>query len=201
MRSPEESVAGEFSSAVRAELLGIARAAIASGLVSRGLPAPPAVYSAACAEHRATFVTLTRDDRLRGCIGGLEAVRPLAHDVARAAWLAAFDDPRFQPLAAREFECTVIEISVLTPLERVDAASEPELLQSLVPGVDGLVIAVGSRRATFLPKVWETLPSPGEFLRELRRKAGLPEDYWSTQLIVHRYRTETFGETPEARGA
>lgn len=190
--SPEGSTAVEYSPAVRAELLGIARAAIADGLASGRPPAPPVGYSAVCAAHRATFVTLTRDDRLRGCIGALEAVRPLAHDVARAAWLAAFDDPRFPPLAAAECAAMVIEISVLSPLERVDAASERELLQLLVPGVDGLVIAAGPRRATFLPKVWEALPAPSGFLRELRRKAGLPGDYWSADLIVHRYRAETF---------
>jgi hypothetical protein len=193
MPSPEGSTAVEYSPAVRAELLGIARAAISGGLASGQLPAPPARYSPVCAAHRATFVTLTRDDRLRGCIGALEAVRPLAHDVARAAWLAAFDDPRFPALTVAEIRATMIEISVLSPLERVDAASEHELLQVLVPGVDGLVIAAGSRRATFLPKVWEALPSPSGFLQELRRKAGLPAGYWSAELIVHRYRTETFG--------
>jgi len=139
---------------------------------------------------RATFVTLQIQGQLRGCIGRLEAGRPLAQDIAGNAYSAAFQDPRFPPLRESELEGLEIHLSLLTPAEPMEFTSEQDLLDQLQPGVDGLILAEGSRRGTFLPSVWEQLPTPNEFLAHLKLKAGLPASYWSDSLKVSRYRTE-----------
>jgi AmmeMemoRadiSam system protein A len=110
--------------------------------------------------------------------------------VTENAYAAAFRDPRFLPVAPDEFADLEIHLSLLTPPEPVEAASEADLLQQLRPGEDGLILQEGSRRATFLPAVWESLPEPQSFVRHLKRKAGLPAEYWSDTLTVFRYRAE-----------
>jgi AmmeMemoRadiSam system protein A len=126
----------------------------------------------------------------------LEPVRALGDDVWHNAFASAFDDPRFPPLAPTEFAALEIEISVLSPLEPLAVASEEELRQTLVPGRDGVVLSLGRQRATFLPKVWESLSDVGDFLGELKRKAGLPRGYWSPEVRIEIYRTERFAGTP-----
>ncbi len=150
-------------------------------------------YPAELAEHRATFVTLHKHHQLRGCIGMLEAVRPLAKDIAENAFLAAFRDPRFPPLSDDELGDLDIHLSILTPAEPVAFTSEQDLITQLQPGVDGLILEEGRRRGTFLPSVWEQLPEPEQFLRHLKQKAGLAPDYWSENIKIYRYRTEMIG--------
>lgn len=145
-------------------------------------------------EKRASFVTLTIDGNLRGCIGMLEACRPLAEDVADNACAAAFNDPRFNPLTPEEFEQVEIHISVLSAPEEILFVSEADLLSQLRPGVDGLILQEGGRRGTFLPCVWEDLPTPDVFLMHLKMKAGLPGSYWSETLRVFRYTADYFPE-------
>ncbi len=145
-------------------------------------------------EERATFVTLELGGRLRGCIGMLEACRPLAEDVAHNACAAAFEDPRFPPLSRDEFELLEIHISVLSPPEEIIFSAEADLLAQIRPGVDGLILQEGYRRGTFLPSVWEELPEKEHFLAHLKLKAGLPKTYWSESLRVFRYAAEYFGE-------
>ena len=140
----------------------------------------------------AAFVTLNRQGQLRGCIGSLEAHRPLAQDVAENAFAAAFRDPRFAPLDASELADLDVHISVLGKPEPMQFASEQELISQLRPQVDGLILQEGGYRGTFLPAVWESLPEPQEFLRQLKRKAGLPADYWSDTLRVSRYGTQSW---------
>lgn len=142
---------------------------------------------------RATFVTLEIGGALRGCIGVLEAIRPLVVDVARNAFAAAFEDPRFPRLTRAELPRLDIHISVLTPPEPMHFDSEADLLRQIRPGIDGLILEDRGRRGTFLPSVWEQLPKPDEFFEHLRHKAGLPGGYWSETLIVSRYTTESFG--------
>lgn len=137
----------------------------------------------------ATFVTLHCWNRLRGCIGTLEATRPLAEDIVCNAYAAAFEDPRFPPLTTRELNGLDIHISILTPSERMHFKSQEDLLAQLRPGIDGLVLVQDSLRGTFLPAVWKSLPNPRDFLRQLKRKAGLSEDYWSSTIEVYRYTT------------
>lgn len=140
---------------------------------------------------RSCFVTLMSCARLRGCCGRLEAERPLIEDVWHNAYAAGFTDPRFHPLAAHELSDLAIEISVLTPLERLDVRSTEELLAALIPGRDGLVLGSGGERVTFIPHVWESVPDAATFVRELRRKAGWPDDGWQTDLEAWRFEAES----------
>ena len=179
------------------ELLQLARGSIEYGLSHREpLPIDDSRLSAALAEPAATFTTLRLEDELRGCCGTLEAERPLAADVAYSAFRAAFRDPRFAPLAKTELVVVRLEVAVLSPLESMSVANETDLIDQLRPGTDGLVILAGGRGATFLPKVWESLPDPRKFLAALKVKCGLPDDYWSEQLEFQRYRTTSYAEAP-----
>ena len=189
MRLPEEvGVSGTV-------LLGLARESIDYGFENKSpVPVRLEELPAALAEPAATFTTLRLAGALRGCCGRLEASQPLASDVAHSAFTAAFRDPRFEPLRRHEFVAISLEVSVLTPMESMQVADEADLLAQLQPGVDGLVIAEGWRRATFLPKVWESLPEPQRFLGQLKLKCGLAEDYWSSRLEFRRYQTMTYVE-------
>ena len=142
----------------------------------------------------ATFVTLTKDGQLRGCIGSLEAARPLAMDVAENALGAAFRDPRFPRLAADEWPRCQVEVSLLSAPKRVEFADEADLLAQLQPGIDGVILEADGRRATFLPQVWESLPDKRVFMAELVKKAGLPADTRLGRCRVSRYRVEKFHE-------
>ncbi len=184
-----------LAEAERAALLRLARATIARGLKRRRLRLPdPEAYAEALRRPGASFVTLHRHGRLRGCVGTLEAHEPLAVDVARHAWAAAFEDPRFVPLERAEWSEVRLHVAVLSPPEPLAADDEAELLARLHPGVDGLVLEHDGRRATFLPAVWADLPEPASFLAELKRKAGLPAEFWSPALGFARYTVEAFGE-------
>lgn len=178
----------------RETLLRVAEASIRSGLAT-GRPGAPvaADYPAVLRAVRASFVTLHRHETLRGCIGTLEARRPLVEDVARNAYAAAFEDPRFPPLAMQELVGLDIHISVLSPAEPITAASEEKLVAELRPGIDGLILEDRGYRGTFLPSVWESLPRTEDFLRHLKVKAGLSPSHWSDTLRVWRYTTESFG--------
>jgi AmmeMemoRadiSam system protein A len=142
--------------------------------------------------ERASFVTLNRQSNLRGRSGHLAAIQPLVEEVADNAGAAAFRDPRFPELRLEELADLEIHISVLTPSEPITFTSEADLLLQIRPNVDGLILAEGMRRGTFLPSVWEQLPQPREFLHHLKQKAGLPADYWSDDIEVFRYETESF---------
>lgn len=145
-------------------------------------------------EPGACFVTLTKHGQLRGCIGSLQAHRPLALDVLHNASAAAFRDPRFPPVVTDELKQLSLHISVLGPSEALLADNEAELLAQLRPGIDGLTLDDGAHRATFLPSVWEQLPEAAQFLRQLKRKAGLADEYWSDSLRFERYQCEYLGD-------
>lgn len=147
------------------------------------------------AKPAATFVTLTQKGQLRGCIGSLEAHRPLAMDVAENALAAAFRDPRFPPLRQGELDQTRVEVSLLDTPEPLHFTDDAEAIGQLCPGVDGLILNCGHHRSTFLPQVWESLPTPGLFLEHLKLKAGLPADFWSPQLTLARYGVQKWKET------
>jgi AmmeMemoRadiSam system protein A len=178
-----------------AGLLRLARASIEHGLIhERPVPVDFDELPRALADTAATFTTLRLDGRLRGCCGTLEAVRPLAEDVAHSAFRAAFRDVRFEPVGEHELDAIRLEVSVLSPLESLPVSGEAELLSRLTPGIDGLVIIAEGRHATFLPKVWEMLPEPRQFLAALKTKCGLPGTYWSKRLEFQRYRTTSYSE-------
>jgi len=172
-------------------LIALARAAIESSLFATREIQSDSPWLEQCG---ATFVTLTKDGQLRGCIGSLEAARPLATDVAQNALGAAFRDPRFPRLAADEWPRCRIEVSLLSASQRLEFADEAELLAQLEPGVDGVILEADNRRATFLPQVWESLPDKRAFLAELVKKAGLPADTRLGRCKVSRYRVAKFHE-------
>jgi AmmeMemoRadiSam system protein B/AmmeMemoRadiSam system protein A len=172
-------------------LLAHARSAIAEALRLIALPAPERSF---LRQPGATFVTLRKAGDLRGCIGSLSPRRPLRDDVRANARAAAFDDPRFGPLATEEYAQIDVEVSVLSATTSLAAASEADLHAQLRAGVDGLVLEMGHRRSTFLPQVWDALPSPRDFVDELKRKAGLQKDFWSGDLRFSRYTVEKFTE-------
>ncbi len=173
-------------------MMDVAWQSIRHGL-ARGRPAPVDVhrFDPALRERRATFVTLRRGEELRGCIGVLEHVRPLVEDVAHNAFAAAMRDPRFEPVSPLELGRLTVHISVLGEPEPMQFTDEADLLAQLRPHVDGLILSSRGRKSTFLPAVWESLPDPRQFLAHLKVKAGLPQDYWSDDLEVRRYTTES----------
>lgn len=179
----------------RQQLLKLARASLGHGLLS-GVALPVALqeWSAHLCEPAATFVTLRRSGRLLGCIGSLEACRPLVRDIAENAYAAGTSDPRFAPLRSTELAQIGMEISVLTPPQVLSAASEGELLSQIQPGVDGLILEWQGRSSTFLPAVWRQLPRPRDFLRQLRLKAGLESEFWARGLTFYHYQTISFHE-------
>lgn len=145
-------------------------------------------------EPGATFVTLTQRDQLRGCIGTLEAWRPLCDDVRENACHAAFRDPRFKPLSEAEFPGTRVEVSLLSAPAPLSFLSEADALAQLQPEMDGLIFSAGGHRATFLPQVWEQLPDPAEFMARLKQKAGLPASYWGPDVRLQRYTVQKWKE-------
>jgi AmmeMemoRadiSam system protein B/AmmeMemoRadiSam system protein A len=172
-------------------LLAIARTAIEASLFETKEIRPDMPWLQQCG---ATFVTLTKEGQLRGCIGSLEAARPLAIDVAENALGAAFRDPRFPRLAADEWPHCQLEVSLLSAPKRMEFADEADLLAQLEPGVDGVILEADNRRATFLPQVWESLADKRSFMAELVKKAGLPADTRLGRCRVSRYRVEKFHE-------
>jgi AmmeMemoRadiSam system protein A len=191
--SSTESGPRAYSDALRARLMQVARRSVAYGLEhGQALPVAVGEFPEELRAPRASFVTLHLHGQLRGCIGSLEAFRPLVEDVAQNAYAAAFRDPRFPPVGPQEVADLAYHLAVLSPPEALPLRSEAELLQVLRPGVDGLILQEGWRRGTFLPAVWESLPRPEDFVTHLKLKAGLPPDHWSDTIKVYRYTTEAF---------
>jgi AmmeMemoRadiSam system protein A len=182
-----------FSQADQDLMLATALAAIEQGLqAGRQAYQVPSGVAEEMTAPGASFVTLTSLAGLRGCIGSLEARSGLLEGVAENAYSAAFRDHRFPPLGEDELAELTLEISVLSPLVPVDFADEQELLSLMIPGEAGWVLEENHHRGTFLPTVWSALNDPADFLRELKRKAGLPADYWSPSIKAWRYTTTAF---------
>ncbi len=178
--------------AERRALLELARAAVTTR-VCGGVPPVPAGENLPTV-HAGAFVSLHRGGELRGCIGHIEADRPLAEVVARVAASAATEDPRFRPLTPAELPLVDIEISVLGPLERIDP-TDPAQVEI---GRHGLVIDQGGRRGLLLPQVATEWGWDREtFLAHLCAKADLPRDAWRTGAAVYRFEAEVFSEASE----
>lgn len=177
----------------RRELVALARKSLVHG-AEHGCVFDVTSYdhSGILGELRATFVTLRLGEELRGCMGSSEPVRALVDDIAHNSYSAGFLDPRFGPLSVQELERIEVNISLLSPLQELSFSSQVDLLSQLRPGTDGLLIQEGHQRGTLLPSVWDIIAEPQKFLREVKKKAGLPPDYWSVTMRVFRYTTETF---------
>jgi AmmeMemoRadiSam system protein A len=180
----------------RVKLLEIAREAINSAVMNEPLETLDlAKMSLVMRGPGASFVTLTIEERLRGCIGALEAYQPLALDVQEHAAAAAMEDFRFPPLSREELPLIEIEISRLTPMKSLDYTGPQDLLAKLRPGVDGVVLKDEIRKATFLPQVWEKVSSKEEFLDHLCLKMGARPSLWREKhLEVMSYQVEEFKE-------
>ena len=157
---------------------------------------PPEVnvgsFAAPLRALRATFVTIELNGRLRGCVGTLTPAVPLISDVVTNTHKAAMLDHRFQPMTPDEIAQAKISISILSHMRPLPFAGEPDLLDRLRPSVDGLAIRAGDQRALFLPKVWDDMPSPRDFLARLKQKAGLPDAPLGPTAAALRFTTETF---------
>ena len=180
-------------------LLALARAAIGERWGGDPAPAGDAGW---LQQPGATFVTLAVAGALRGCVGTVEPYRPLSADVTANAVAAAFHDGRFPPLRHDEFDILAVEVSLLSALEPLPCRSAAEACARLRPGVDGVVLACGRRRATFLPQVWARVQGPEEFLALLRVKAGLPATHWDEATTLRRYTVTAWHQpAPAAVGA
>jgi len=186
----------KLTSEEKQTLLHLARQALEAGV--RGAPLLALDLSALTPILRAdgaSFVTLTRDGELRGCIGALEPYQPLAEDVREHAVAAALEDYRFPPVKEDELAQIAIEVSRLTLPVPLEYALPDELLSRLRPSVDGVILRDGFRRATFLPQVWEKIPDPAAFLANLCYKMGAAPDAWRRKrLEVLTYQVEEFHE-------
>ncbi len=174
-------------------LINLARSAIATRLgIATSAPAADQHW---LRERGATYVTLLRDNKLRGRTGTLQAHRPLADDVAANAIAAACSDRRFKPLTRDEFADIRIEICLLSDIEPIVADHETAALARLRPGVDGLIFEYGRHHSTFLPEVWKDIADPSEFMAQLKYKAGLPPDFWDHGVKLARYTVSRWDET------
>lgn len=183
----------ELNKKLKQELLDIAEQTLYYGLESgRYITLTHGDHSPELRTHAASFVTLYSHRQLRGCIGSLKPARPLLEDVAHNAYAAAFRDPRFDPLTAAELHGIQIEISILSPLQAISFDDERDLLEQLRPNTDGLMIQSGMRKATFLPKVWESFPRKQDFLAQLKSKAGLFTDCRADRMHCYRYTVDSF---------
>lgn len=176
--------------AVQQTLLGEPAAAVATRLTEGD-----AELATALRREGASFVTLQRDGRLRGCIGSLIARRPLYQDVALNARKAT-RDPRSAPIDSREWPDLSIAVSVLTPPVPLEFDGPAALITALRPGVDGLTLRDGSRRATFLRSVWASLENPRDFLAALLRKGDWTVDAWPETMTAETYQTVFYPSLP-----
>lgn len=174
-------------------LLPIARAAIAGPL---GTPLDADESAPWLRQHGASFITLNLAKKLRGCIGSLQAHRPLLNDVKANACAAAFKDPRFKPLTAAEYEKIDIEISLLSPLSALIFSDEASALAQLKPQVHGVIFQYGHHRSTYLPQVWDNFSDPTMFMATLKQKAGLPPNFWEPGIEIHVYTVAKLRESP-----
>lgn len=177
-----------------ATLLPIARAAIANPLGKTHAADESAPW---LRTPGATFITLNLEGKLRGCIGSLQAHRPLLEDVKANAQAAAFRDPRFKPLTAAEYAGIEVEISLLSALNALQISDEASALAQLTPHVHGVILEYGHHRSTYLPQVWEHFADPAMFLATLKQKAGLPPNFWEPGIKLHTY---TVAKLRESQG-
>ena len=193
----EYAASSRLANADRDLLLSACMASLSAAARAGGKAPAPAVRAegnpSALSPWRATFVTLTEGEKLRGCVGTLAPRRSLIEDASANAVEAGYSDPRFAPLAEAELGGLNLGISILSHQRPIPARSKSELAGALEPDRDGLVLGVGARRAVFLPSVWRTLGDARAFVRHLVVKAGLEPEPWPEALEAARFRVESFG--------
>jgi uncharacterized protein len=180
------------------ELVRLARRTVDAFVRGEDIATPEARTEPFLQEERGTFVTLKRlNGELRGCIGFPYPVKRLGEAIVEAAMSAAAYDPRFPRVEPRELDRLLVEVSALTPPEKVEYNSHKDIPKHVRIGVDGLIISAPGRSGLLLPQVaTEYNLSPEEFLTQTCLKAGLPADAWITdKIIVQRFQAEVFTET------
>ncbi len=179
----------------RSEVLRVARKALESYSKKGKMPhVDLASFPQVLRGYGASFVTLQKNGRLRGCIGSLAARAPIIRDVVENSVKSGFKDPRFTPVEAGEVADISIKVALLSPSAPMTFESQKDLLNQVVPGRDGLILRDQGKRAVFLPMVWESLSEPEQFLQALKEKAGLARDHWSESVEVDRFCAESFAE-------
>jgi AmmeMemoRadiSam system protein A len=184
-------------------LIDLALASVRHGLDGDGpMDVDTGSLPAELREHQGVFVTLLVDGELNGCVGTLFPTEPLAAAVARLAWDSAFADPRLPRLRWSDYDRLSVKISLLSPLQPLPPLTFDQLVASLQPGVDGLLIRIEGRQATFLPAVWDKLPNARAFVQQLQFKAGIAVGYWPSNAEAFTYTAREFGDsTSSARSA
>ena len=182
---PDDAAEGEL-------LLAHARHAINKHF---GMAGTPPSAPAWMKNPGACFITLKKQGELRGCIGTLEAHRALEEDLRSNALAACLRDPRFPPVAPDELVALRIEVSLLSGAQEMPFSGEDDAIAQLRPGIDGVILRHRDRRATFLPQVWENLAQPRDFIAQLKRKAGLPTNFWDAEIELARYTVRKWSET------
>jgi AmmeMemoRadiSam system protein A len=186
----------QLDSKTRRTLIDLAREVVKHAALRNGQPPRLNIQGSLprpLLAQRATFVTLTIGDQLRGCRGSLFPHRSLLLDVADNAMKSGFGDPRFPPLNAGELERLDVHISILSTPRRIPCQSEADLVRALRPDIDGLIIRDGTRQGLLLPSVWGQIHEPAEFVRQLKLKAGMQADHWSAVFEAYRFGSESFG--------
>ncbi len=176
-------------------LLSLAEKAIDNYVKEKKVFFPEEIKYDIAKKPGASFVTLEKNNQLRGCIGSIIPYRPLYEDVIENAVSAAVKDPRFSPVTPEELKDIDIKLSILSFPEQIFYTDYIDLLGKIEPFKDGLIIKYKDKQATFLPEVWYQIPDKELFLSHLSYKAGLPPEFWKTGLLdVYRYRTRTFSK-------
>ena len=175
-------------------LLSLARAAIKSSFVNAKVDTSFAEEYPELQEQGASFVTLTQDGQLRGCIGSIIAHRPLLEDIIHNARSAAFKDPRFMPLREDELEMTKIEVSLLTPPQPLEYDDSTDLKSKINIGIDGVILKHNDYQATFLPQVWEELGEFELFFSHLCQKSGMAQGCLALHPEIYTYQVEKVKE-------
>ena len=178
-----------FAKHNKADLLKIVTQSLERAVIGKNFTPERKDYPDVIFNKGASFVTLTQNGNLRGCIGSLLPNRAIALDIADNARQAALADSRFQPLTPNELKNINFTISLLTGYERIYYTDEDNLLSQINPNIDGLVIRDGNRQGLFLPSVWKQVPDKKEFISSLKIKAGLSPSYWSKDMKIYRFRT------------
>ncbi|WP_319533863.1 AmmeMemoRadiSam system protein A [uncultured Vibrio sp.] len=184
----------ELSQEAKTRLLQMVWQVLDEAIRGNGLQLPPEPDDKALLEPAASFVTLQHHGKLRGCIGSLKANEPLWLNVCKNAYSSGFQDSRFLPLTTADRAGLNVDISVLSDLKPLKNHGEANLLATLRPGIDGLLLEDEGHRAVFLPSVWEVLPTPEQFVRALKRKGGWSETYWNEGIVIHHFTTDVISE-------
>jgi AmmeMemoRadiSam system protein B/AmmeMemoRadiSam system protein A len=145
-------------------------------------------------QEGASFITLEKNKRLRGCIGSLKAHRPLIDDLRSNAKSAAFEDTRFLELKKEELSGLEVEVSILSTPKPVKYDSAASLKRQIKEGEDGVILVKDNQRATFLPQVWEQAHSFDDFFASLCSKAGLRKECLQDHPDIFRYKVKKYSE-------